>query len=304
MKVSLKEQLFVAKLTVQLKTKSKNKPNRQRQSMPLNGMTKLLLSSLITFSAQAEIQLSGEMVQGALIVGKTQATNTVMLNEQTLPVSKKGDYVFAFSRDDKAEYTLTVTTPTGDVEQKSFKPAPREYKISRLEGISKKIMNPNKKAQTRSAQDSAAIGKVRKISSDLTHFSQGFIAPRSSRITGVYGSQRFYNGVPKNPHYGVDYAGNIGAPVKAPASGTIILWEPDMFYSGGTLVIDHGHGITSNFLHLSASLVNVGDKVKQGEVIAKVGNSGRVTGPHLDWRMNWHKVRFDPQLAMKVLPFK
>jgi len=260
--------------------------------------------SVFSFSSYAEIQLSGEMVQGALIVGKTQVNNTVMLNQQKLPVSKQGDYVFAFSRDDKAQYTLTVTSPSGEVEKKSFTPAAREYKISRVEGISKKIMNPNKKANIRAAKDRAAMVKVRKISSDLTNFSHGFIAPRSSRITGVYGSQRFYNGVPKNPHFGVDYAGKIGAPVKAPAAGRIILWVPDMFYSGGTLVIDHGHGITSNFLHLSASLVSVGDEVKQGQVIAKVGNSGRVTGPHLDWRMNWHKVRFDPQLAMKVIPFK
>ncbi len=260
--------------------------------------------SAFSFSAQAEIKLSGEMVQGALILGKTQANNIVMLNKQELPVSTTGDYVFAFSRDDKTQYTLTVTKPSGDVEKKTFIPAKRKYKISRVEGISKKIMNPNKKAQARSAKDRTAMVNVRKISSDLTDFSRGFIAPRDSRITGVYGSQRFYNGVAKNPHFGVDYAGKIGAPVKAPAAGKVLLWVPDMFYSGGTLVIDHGHGITSNFLHLSASLVKVGDVVKQGQIIAKVGNSGRVTGPHLDWRMNWHKVRFDPQLAMKVIPLK
>jgi murein DD-endopeptidase MepM/ murein hydrolase activator NlpD len=255
-------------------------------------------------NAQAAIQLSGEMQQGGLIVGKTDANNTVTLNDKVLTVSPKGDYVFAFSRDDKTQYTLTVTAPTGTVETQTFTPKKREYKISRVEGISKKIMNPNKKANIRAGVDRAAMVKVRKVSSDLTYFSQGFIAPRSSRITGVYGSQRFYNGVPKNPHFGVDYAGSIGAPVKAPASGTVLLWVPDMFYSGGTLVIDHGHGITSNFLHLSASMVKVGDKVKQGQVVAKIGNSGRVTGPHLDWRMNWHSVRFDPQLAMKILPFK
>ena len=262
------------------------------------------LGTLIITNAHAEIQLSGEFKQGGLIVGKTQSSNTVMLNKQKLTVSPQGDYVFAFSRDDKTQYTLAVTSPSGKVETKTFTPAKREYKISRIEGISKKIMNPNKKANVRAQQDRAAIVKVRKISSDLTDFSQGFIAPRSSRITGVYGSQRFYNGVPKNPHFGVDYAGAIGAPVKSPASGTILLWVPDMFYSGGTLVIDHGHGITSNFLHLSDSLVKVGDKVEQGQVIAKVGNSGRVTGPHLDWRMNWHNVRFDPQLAMKINPIK
>jgi murein DD-endopeptidase MepM/ murein hydrolase activator NlpD len=262
------------------------------------------LSILPVISAQAKIQLSGEIKQGGLVIGKTDANNLVTLNKKVLTVSKQGDYVFAFSRDDKTQYTLTVTSPTGKIETQTFTPTTRDYKISRVEGISKKIMNPNKKANVRAGVDRAAIVKVRKIASDLTDFSQGFIAPRSSRITGVYGSQRFYNGVPKNPHFGVDYAGQIGAPVKAPASGTILLWVPDMFYSGGTLVIDHGHGITSNFLHLSASMVKVGDKVKQGQVIAKVGNSGRVTGPHLDWRMNWHKVRFDPQLAMKINPIK
>lgn len=273
----------------------------------LKKLTALLIasiSSLSVISAQAEIQLSGEIQQGGLIIGKTHANSHVTLNDKVLPVSAQGDYVFAFSRDDKTTYTLTVTSPTGKVETKTLTPTKRDYKISRVEGISKKIMNPNKKANIRAGEDRAAMVKVRKISSNLTDFSQGFIAPRSARITGVYGSQRFYNGVPKNPHFGVDYAGAIGAPVKAPANGTILLWVPDMFYSGGTMVIDHGHGITSNFLHLSASMVKVGDKVKQGEVIAKVGNSGRVTGPHLDWRMNWHQVRFDPQLAMKIIPLK
>ena len=256
----------------------------------------------VTYVSHAQIKLSGEITQGGLIVGKTQAQSTVMLNDQLLPVSSNGDYVFAFSRNDTTTYTLSITSPTGEVEQKTFTPTKREYKISRVEGISKKIMNPDPKDQKRAKEDSIAIGKVRKVSSDLTAFSNGFIAPRNARLTGVYGSQRFYNGEPKNPHYGVDYAGKIGAEVKAPADGKILLWVPDMFYSGGTMVIDHGHGITSNFLHLSDSLFNVGDMVKQGQVVAKVGNSGRVTGPHLDWRMNWHKVRFDPQLAMKIIP--
>lgn len=260
------------------------------------------LSVLTTCSTQAEILLSGEIQQGGLVIGKTLASNTVTLNDKVLPVSSQGDYVFAFSRDDDQKYLLTITSANGSSEHKTLIPTKREYKISRLEGIKKSIMNPNKQAATRAKKDREQIVEVRKISSDLTDFSHGFIAPRSTRITGVYGSQRFYNGEPKNPHYGVDYAGEIGAPVKAPAAGKVLLWEPDMFYSGGTLIIDHGHGITSNFLHLSDSLVKVGDSVKQGQVIAKVGNSGRVTGPHLDWRMNWHNVRFDPQLAMKVKP--
>ena len=162
------------------------------------------LSILPVISAQAEIQLSGEIKQGGLVIGKTNANNLVKLNKKMLTVSTQGDYVFAFSRDDKTQYTLTVTSPTGKIETQTFTPTTRDYKISRVEGISKKIMNPNKKANVRAGEDRAAIVKVRKIASDLTDFSQGFIAPRSSRITGVYGSQRFYNGVPKNPHFGVD----------------------------------------------------------------------------------------------------
>ncbi len=257
-------------------------------------------ASTLTYTVQAEILLSGAIKQGGLVIGKTLPSNTVTLNGQVLPVSIDGDYVFAFSRDDKKQYELTVTSPEGTVEKKTLIPTKRDYKISRVEGIKKSIMNPNKKANIRAKQDREMMQTVRKVSSNLTDFSQGFVAPRKARITGVYGSQRFYNGQPKNPHYGIDYAGAIGSPVKAPAAGKVLLWVPDMFYSGGTLVIDHGHGITSNFLHLSASLVKVGDTVKQGQVIAEVGNTGRVTGPHLDWRMNWHKVRFDPQLAMEI----
>jgi len=260
----------------------------------------LFCISALTSSLQAEILLSGAIKQGGLVIGKTLPNNMVTLNDKILPVSTEGDYVFAFSRDDEKQYELKVTSPDGVIERKILIPTKRDYKISRVEGIKKSIMNPNKKANVRAKQDSEMMKTVRKVSSNLTDFSRGFVAPRKARITGVYGSQRFYNGQPKNPHYGVDYAGAIGSPVKAPAAGKVLLWVPDMFYSGGTLVIDHGHGITSNFLHLSASLVKVGDTVIQGQEIAEVGNSGRVTGPHLDWRMNWHTVRFDPQLAMEI----
>ena len=172
--------------------------------------------------------------------------------------------------------------------------------MQRIEGIKKSIMQPNPKAIARSQQDSKQIKIARKISSDITSFANGFIPPIKGKITGVYGSQRIYNGVPKRPHFGLDYAGNIGDPVKAPASGKILLWVPDMFYSGGTLIIDHGHGVSSTMLHLSKSYVKKGDIVNQGDVIAAVGNSGRVTGPHLDWRINWFDVKIDPALVLKI----
>jgi murein DD-endopeptidase MepM/ murein hydrolase activator NlpD len=262
-----------------------------------------LVSTLLLFPiAHAEIKLSEQFFQGALIVGKTAPQNTVTLNKKNIKVSANGDYVLGFSRDEKNNSELVITTPQGDVERQILKPLKRDYNIQRIEGIAKKIMNPNPKAISRVKSDNQKIGAARSIDSDLTAFSQGFIAPIAGTITGVYGSQRYYNGVPKTPHYGLDYAGKTGDPVKSPADGVVLMYVQDMFYSGGTMIIDHGHGVSSTFLHLSDSYVKVGDKISKGQLVAAVGSSGRATGPHLDWRINWFNVRLDPALVLKLKP--
>lgn len=271
-------------------------------------MTVALLSTFLLASANAktvnDIKLAGEIKQGGLVVGKAPKNSTVTLNGKPLKVSANGEYAFGFSRDDNTEYTLIVSSANGDTQRKIFTPKSRTYKEQRIEGIKKSIMQPNPKAIERSRKDSKQVKAARKTSSDLTHFARGFIAPIDGTITGVYGSRRVYNGVPKRPHYGLDYTGKIGDPVKAPASGKVLLWVPDMFYSGGTMIIDHGHGVSSTFLHLSASSVNEGDYVEQGQVVASVGKSGRATGPHLDWRINWFDVKIDPALVLKIAPIK
>jgi murein DD-endopeptidase MepM/ murein hydrolase activator NlpD len=248
------------------------------------------------------MQLTGELSQGGLIIGKTIPMSKVILNDKELKTSKEGIFAFGFGRDEIEPQKLIVVTPAGKQVEKIIIPSKREYNIQRVEGIAKKIMNPDKKAIERARQDNQQIGSARSISANSIDFAKGFIPPIDGIITGVYGSQRVYNGVPKRPHFGLDYAGKIGDPVKAPASGKVTLWVPDMFYSGGTMIIDHGHGVTSTFLHLSASYVKEGDFVKQGQQVAAVGNSGRTTGPHLDWRVNWFNVRLDPALALKTLP--
>ena len=251
---------------------------------------------------QAQILLSGEAKQGGLLVGKTDPANSVTLNDQNLAISANGDYVFGFGRDDTKQYQLVISSPSGKSDTKLIVPEKRSYNIQRIEGIAQKIMKPNPEAVARSRKDNQQIGVARKVSSDLTSFSKGFIPPIDGEITGVYGSQRVFNGEPKRPHFGLDYAGKKGDPVKAPASGTVLLWVPDMFYSGGTMIIDHGQGISSNFLHLRKSYVKVGDNVEQGQVVAAVGASGRATGPHLDWRINWFNVRIDPAYVLKIKP--
>ncbi|TLU66422.1 M23 family metallopeptidase [Thalassotalea litorea] len=245
------------------------------------------------------IDLQGEVMQGSLMVGKTLPGNQVYLDDRALKVSRHGLFTFGFSRDDEHSYQLKLVN--GDKQQiKTLEPAKREYKIQRVNGIAKKIMEPDPNDVARARKDSKQIGEVRNIASDSIDFAHGFIAPSKGRITGVYGSQRVYNGKPGNPHYGLDYAGKTGTLVQAPAAGIVTLWVPDMFYSGGTLVIDHGHGVTSTFLHLSGSLVTEGDKVLQGQNVAKIGSTGRSTGPHLDWRINWFNVRLDPALVLKL----
>ena len=264
----------------------------------------LLASLLMLQPLAAQEQLTEQFFQGALIVGKTSPTNKVSLNGKAIKVSSTGDYALGFSRDEKNNSELVIISPNGATEKRILKPLKREYNIQKVEGIAKKIMNPNKKANIRAGEDNKKISAARKVDSDLTAFAQGFIAPIEGTITGVYGSQRYYNGVPKRPHYGLDYAGKKGDPVKAPADGTILMYVPDMFYSGGTMIIDHGHGVSSTFLHLSNSYVKVGDKVTKGQLVAAVGSSGRATGSHLDWRINWFNMRLDPALVLKLKPLK
>ena len=266
-------------------------------------LTTLTFSTLVS-PAYAEIILSGEIKQGGLVIGKTQANNKVSLNNKQLSVSSNGDYVFGFGRDDVKQYNLVITQTNGEIQQRIITPKQRSYKEQSIKGIAKNIMQPNPKAVSRAQKDSSQIKAARKTSSALTTFATGFIAPIEGIITGVYGSRRIYNGVKKRPHFGLDYAGKTGDPVKAPAAGKILLYVGDMFYSGGTMIIDHGHGVTSTFLHLSNAYVKVGDNVEQGQIVAAVGKSGRATGPHLDWRINWFNTRIDPALVLKIKPIK
>ena len=165
-----------------------------------------------------------------------------------------------------------------------------------------RTVEPPPEQLQRIRSDSAVVREARRSVTAKTDFLSGFIKPLEGPITGVYGSQRVYNGVPKSPHYGLDYAAPTGTIVNAPASGLVRLAHPDLFYSGGTLIIDHGHGLTSSFLHLSDILVSEGSVVQRGDAIAKVGATGRATGPHLDWRMNWRNVRIDPALVLQAFP--
>lgn len=262
---------------------------------------KLWLSALIIAvapGAMAQIHLSGKMEQGSLIRGTVPVGSSVSLNGSAIRVSPEGEFAFGVEREGELKQELQVVYPDGLTEIKPLTFAKREYRISEVNGISQKIMKPDPKAQERAAKDSAMTKAARATDSDLTAFAKPFIWPLTGRISGVYGSQRLYNGVPGNPHFGVDVAAKTGTVVVSPADGVVTLAVPDMFYSGGTIIIDHGYGVSSSFLHLSKLHLKVGDKVNQGDKIAEVGATGRANGPHLDWRLNWYQERLDPQWFM------
>lgn len=248
----------------------------------------------LSAQALAQVELTGKMEQGALIRAQVEPGTQAFLNGAPIQVTPKGQFAFGFAREAELEQELKLIYPDGLTQIKPLSIATKEYKIDRVNGISKKIMTPDPKALARSAKDSKQVKAARGQFSEIESFNQDFIWPLTGRISGVYGSQRVYNGKPGNPHYGVDVAAKTGTVVVAPADGVISLSVPDMFYSGGTIILDHGYGVSSSFLHLSKLYVKVGESIKQGQPIAEVGATGRVTGPHLDWRVNWYQMRLDP----------
>lgn len=270
------------------------------------GKIRVLLIGLILLSSvqtlYAELSLEGVQMRGGLMVGRTQPGTRVEKDDKVLRVSPEGLFLIAFGRDHPLESKLKLVYPDGVLEQRTLAVADREYRIQRIDGLPKRKVTPQKRDLKRIREESAMIRKARRRDDPRTDFLSGWIWPATGPISGVYGSQRVLNGQPRRPHYGVDIAAPVGTPVRAPADGLVTLAHPGMFFSGVTLVLDHGHNLSSSFLHLNKSLVKEGERVKRGDVIAEIGNSGRVTGAHLDWRMNYQGERIDPQLLVPPMP--
>lgn len=261
------------------------------------------MAAAVAQADQNPLQIEGDLMQGGLITLTTPQDGAHwVFDGKRLPVTSDGRVLVGFDRDEPAEVMLTQVAADGAKREFPLAIKQREYNIQRIEGISKRIMNPEKLDYERIRKEVAQTKAARKPVSSREDFLKPWAWPLTGPITGVFGSQRVYNGVPKRPHYGLDIARPTGTRVQAPLSGKVVLAHPDMFYSGGTLIIDHGHGLSSSFLHLSKLLVEVGQVVEQGDEIAEVGASGRATGPHLDWRMNWGKRRVDPQLLVGPMP--
>ncbi|WP_417665200.1 M23 family metallopeptidase [Pseudidiomarina sp.] len=271
-------------------------------------MRKILVVILaIAATAQAheqpvtpDIDIRGALTSGTLLIGDVRAAERVELNGEPLRMTPEGQVVFGFGRDQHGAQELTLFDHHGRKFKKTIQIKPRQYKIDRVDGVPQQTVTPDPEQQQRAKREAAQVWTARNNAlSDRTDFLAQVKMPAQGRISGVYGSQRIFNGTPRNPHFGLDIAAPTGSPVLAPWSGKVILAENDLFYSGGTLIIDHGYGVTSTYIHLHKLHATVGEEVTQGQKIAEIGATGRVTGPHLDWRINWRHERLDPALVIE-----
>ena len=244
----------------------------------------------------------GKFSQGGMIVGRTAPGAKVTLGGRAIRVSDDGVFVFGFGRDDGASAVLVVHVPGEEPQRETLKIVQREYQIQRIDGLPEAQVTPPDDAAARIARDNKLIGAARSFDTHETWFADGIDWPVTGRISGVYGSQRILNGEPRRPHFGVDIAKGEGEPIHAPQKAIVRMAETDLYFTGGTTIIDHGGGISTSYLHQSRLDVKVGDTVEKGQVIGLVGKTGRATGPHLCWRLNWFAERLDPQLAAPPMP--
>ena len=249
------------------------------------------------------LQLGGSVSQGQLVMGRAEPGTRIVFKEVELRIDPaSGSFAFGIDRDAEGEATLDVTCPDGARQHHHVAILKREYDIERIDGLPENTVTPPKELLARIRRENGWIREARARDTEIPRFLDGFIWPIVGRISGHYGRQRILNGKPRSPHLGVDVAAPEGTPVKAAAEGEVTLAESDLFYTGGTIVIDHGHGVTTIYLHMSEVNVAVGQWIAQGEIIGAVGATGRVTGPHLDWRINWFQVRLDPELSVGPMP--
>ena len=253
---------------------------------------------IFTSKSSYAVEFIGNFIQGHLILGRTDPGSRILINKKEIKISNDGYFVFGIDRDQKFDILVTkiYNDSIENIVKKVFK---RKYRIQRIDGLPENKVTPPEEVYSRIKKENNAIGKARAINSSLTFFKSKFIMPVEGIITGVYGSQRILNGKPKWPHYGIDIAAKQGTMIKSSGTGVVTMAEDDLYYTGGTIIMDHGHGISTIYSHLENVLVSVGDMINQGDVIGTVGSTGRSTGPHLDFRVNWFQTRLDPMSILQ-----
>lgn len=265
-------------------------------------ITPLLAACLLLPSLLNAATVPSETTQGGLIVGKVEPGSKITFLERDVRVADDGTFVVGVGRNQTTKPLLTIISPKGLAATMPLEVAQREYNVQRIDGLPSKKVTADKSQDERVYREWLAIKKARQTDSTLKGFYSDWQWPVTGRISGVYGSQRVLNGKAKTPHSGVDVAAPQGTAVNAPADGVVTLTDEDMYYSGGTVLVDHGHGVNSSYSHLSKIDVKVGDVLKQGDKLGEIGMTGRATGPHLHWRVNWYDITLDPALLVPAMP--
>lgn len=268
-------------------------------------MLKAALAGLLLLlaSGATALEIEGRWMQGGFVSGRVAPGSQLELDGQPLLVAADGRFAFGLAFDAPLATVLTVIDPDGRRARHEFAVAQRRYPESRIDGLPGAMVTPPQAVLDRIARDQAAVAKARAPRRPVAEFAEGFIWPlKGTRISGEFGARRILNGEPRQPHFGVDIAAPQGSPVLASADGVVTLAAPDLYYTGQTVIIDHGLGVSTSYLHLSRTDVQVGQRVRRGETIGRVGMTGRATGPHLCWRANWQSVRMDPSLLVDAEP--
>lgn len=263
----------------------------------------VLLVAFTAFSARAEIPLTltGHAVEGGLMFGKTHPRAYVSYEKQPVDVSTDGDFLISFGRDSAGTKELSILLDD-DARVELIEVTDRDFKIERIDGLPKRKVTPDPKAIARIGKEKKAINAARQVSDPIPYYLSGFQWPAIGRISGVYGSQRVLNGKPRRPHYGTDIAAPTGTPIRAMAPGRVAFVHPGMFFNGKTVLIDHGLGLRSIYIHLSEATVQAGDLVGQDTVIGSIGQTGRATGPHLHFGLTHGKTPVDPEVVLGPMP--
>ncbi len=263
------------------------------------------LSFFITFfyinilnNSASAIELNGSFIQGGLLFGKTQTINNVFYNDKNVPVDENGEFIIGIGRNHPTKGKIEVIENNNKKSVKILEIKQRNYKIQKINNLNKSKVTPPEKFFERIKSETRKIKAAKKIKVPISYYNAGFEMPAQGIITGVYGSQRILNGIPKRPHYGIDIANKLNSPVLAPSDGVIVMVEKDLYFSGGTIIISHGRGLSSSLLHLNKILVKEGNVVSKGQLIGLMGETGRATGSHLDWRMELRGIRIDPYLLI------
>jgi len=259
-----------------------------------------LLPGCMAATPLSRLQLTGALSQGSLALGHADPGARIAVDDTAVRVSPSGAFAFGFEYDQTKPSIVAATFADGSTEIRDAMPTARNYEIQRINGLRPEEAHPSSPdIVARVQREHAMVAEARKTDSDVDFFSEPLDWPAKGIISGLFGSQRILNGTPSAPHFGVDIAGGEGAPIHAPASGMVLVAD-QFFLEGGYTLIDHGHGVFTGYMHQSVQRVKPGDRVERGQEIGNIGHTGRATGPHLHWQMNWFNVRLDPSLSTRT----